>query len=292
MEGNFVDAVELNGWIYALELKGNILYWMKIDSGGRIHEKIPIAEVSWRGFLKLAYFYINSPPILLTDGHHLYALWADVVRESRPQGSDDRPQNLSEERVVVLAKISANGSVLYRRTLSYKSKLDEACPEVGAVVGMDAVMSGDKIVISLQGNHCCLVFVDKEGNIVANVKNPVMALPGYFFCWSRLRSFDGRLYHLGGLSGLGFLDLFRNGSLVRELSFCLQRNNVENNLVRDVYLDNGELYVCGLAQGMEVDGAFITKLDINLEEDLNGLLWKALSQEGSIIEVDRLFRGG
>ncbi len=277
LAGNFTDAVEIDGWIYALEFVDSRLYLARVDIKGKIHERNFVAEMSRDAMEKLKYLYKGSPPILLTDGHYLYAFWYDL-RKGGALGNVDASRNANESGVIEMAKFYSNGSLEYTKGLINRS--------VGR--GISAITLDDKIVLSVWSFNCSLVFADKDGKVIARIKNPVYAgLPTSFGCLGGLRSFSGRLYHFGWYSMVGFLDLLREDSLVEETFLNMQ----ENNAVGDIYMWNETLYVCGLVQGPQVNGAFVAKIDPDLREDLNSILSEALKQ-GSVIKVDKVLGRG
>ncbi len=277
LAGNFTDAVEIDEWIYALEFVDGRLYLARIDIKGKVHERNFVAEISRDVMEKLKYLYKESPPILLTDGHYLYAFWYDLKGREAP-GNVNSSRNATESRVIKMAKFYSNGSLVYTGELINRS--------VGG--GISAITLDNKIVLSVWSFNCSLVFADKNGKVITRIKNPVYAgLPTSFGCLGGLRSFSGRLYHFGWYSMVGFLDLLREDSLVEETFLNMQ----ENNAVGDIYLWNGTLYVCGLVQGPQVSGAFIAKMDPYLKEDLNSILRDALKR-GSVIEVDKVLGRG
>ncbi|GEM_PF-3399585 len=272
LKGNFTDAVRLHDTIYALEFIGNKIYLTKIDLKGRVRERTLVSEISHDTMEKLKYFYKRGPPTLLTDGHYLYAIWADLVR--RETFEENESGNITRRGVLRLAKFYANGSIVYTRELV----------SGGIGSGFSAILLDGKIVLSVWSFNCHLIFVERDGRAIARVKNPVsVGLPTSFGCWGGLRNFGDRLYHFGWYSMIGFLDLIKEDSLIEEVTLGIQ----ENNAVGDVYLRNGTLYVCGLVQGPEVNGAFIAKVDPDLREDLDGVLVRALKQR-PIIEVDKI----
>ncbi len=274
VEGNFTDAAELDGSIYALIFIGNELHLVKVVKEN-VQELSLLTEIDEDILKEFRHYYEVNLPVLVSDGHNLYAIWPDLVKI---KSSDGRSLDIR----IKLASIFNNGSIVYIREPLSKNALRPG--PIG-----DAIIFDDKIVISLGDSRCHLVFVRKnDGELLMVMKNPrEQMIPTTIGCHSRgLRRFHDRMYHSGWSSMIGFLDLIKGESLVREVLLYI----TQNNIIREVYLHNSTLYVCGSVQGPEISGAYIAKMDPDLEEDLNAIL-KEGYERNSIVEVDRMVRG-
>lgn len=271
IKGNFTDAIELNGSIYALRFVNNELSLVRVVGRGA-QELSLLTNASEDTLKEFRHFYMGrNRPILLSDGHYLYALWPNLIKI---KSHIDVPLNVS----IKLAKIYANGSIAYTKELFNENII---------LSGIDSIIFNDEIVLSLGSLRCYLIFIRKDGKLLMKIENPKgRKLPTNIACLGEVRNFNGRIYHSGWSSMIGFLDLIKGESLVREVLLYI----TQNNIIREVYLHNGTLYVCGSVQGPEISGAYIAKMDPDLEEDLNAIL-KEGYERNSIVEVDRMVRG-
>ncbi len=280
LKGNFTDAVELSNQIYALQLIGDDLYVVRVDREGEIGGRFLAVNLSESEVEAMKPPVRRlSLPFLLSDGQYLYVAWQGLkgikVSTTPPRGHEvTQPAEKSEE-VIRVAKFDPSGSVIYAKEIT---KWDGRFHS--------AILTDDAMVLSLGNRRCRLEFISKDGNLLSEKMLPEMKfLPSSFGCYNGLRRFDDELYYFGWNSMLGFLEILHDRSVDKRIVLGFR----ENNAVRDVNLYNGTLYVCGLVQGPDVNGAFIAKLNPDLTPDLNYVLAEAL-KSGSVNEVNRLLK--
>jgi len=254
VDGNFTDFRVANNKIYAIELKGDYYYLDIFDGNGNLIGSFRVLDA------KEVTEWIRDSLTMEEVNDKIYVPY--ISGDSKPYKlmllSFDEQGNLELEKEIYETEEDVGRTYIY----SYR----------------------DSFLLTIEGPACRYIYVDRNGSILMESIWEPLFETGFRNCWTRAKVVNNRVYIFGhdecifaGLIGIIETPTPDSPSFKYIQEIFVKRDSTwqDNSIIYDILPDGDELYVIGLVQMNLPSGAFIVRVDPDIDTEISPLLERA-----------------
>jgi hypothetical protein len=253
VDGNFTDFRVVNNKIYAIEFKGNYYYLDIFDGNGNLIRSFRVLDAN-----EVTEWIRDSLTIEVNDKIYVPYVSGDSKPYKLMLLSFDEQGNLELEKEIYETEEDVGRTYIY----SYR----------------------DSFLLTIEGPACRYIYVDRNGSILRESIWEPLFETGFRNCWTRAKVVNNRVYVFGhdecifaGLIGIIETPTPDSPSFKNIQEIFVKRDSTwqDNSIIYDILPDGDELYVIGLVQMNLPSGAFIVRVDPNIDTEISPLLERA-----------------
>ena len=253
VDGNFTDFRVANNKIYAIEFKGNYYYLDIFDGNGNLIRSFRVLDAN-----EVTEWIRDSLTIEVNDKIYVPYVSGDSKPYKLMLLSFDEQGNLELEKEIYETEEDVGRTYIY----SYRNSF----------------------LLTIEGPACRYIYVDRNGSILRESIWEPLFETGFRNCWTRAKVVNDRVYVFGhdecifaGLIGIIETPTPDSPSFKYIQEIFVKRDSTwqDNSIIYDILPDGDELYVIGLVQMNLPSGAFIVRVDPDIDTEISPLLERA-----------------